>query len=94
VRFKMRLNPNKCIGPRANGTTSGTVMEVQDCNNTFNQAWMSSEQGAGSGIFAYRNAAAPGLCLDVYGASTGNNAAIIMYTCNGQSNQLFKVLAQ
>jgi hypothetical protein len=94
VRFTMKLNTNKCIGPRSNGTTAGTVLEVQDCNGSFNQAWMSSEQGAGSGIFAYRNAAAPGLCMDVNGANANNGAALIMYYCTGAANQLWKVLAQ
>ncbi|HXU06889.1 MAG TPA: RICIN domain-containing protein [Polyangia bacterium] len=94
VKFVMKLNTNKCLGPRANGTTSGTVIEVQDCNGSFNQAWMSSEQGAGSAVFAYRNSAAPALCLDVLNWGTNNGAAIDMYTCNGGQNQQFKVLAQ
>ena len=82
-----------CLGPKANGTTAGTLLEVQDCNGSFNQAWMTSEQGAGTGIFAYRNAAAPGLCMDVTGVSSANGAKMEIYTCNGQSNQLL-VLAQ
>jgi hypothetical protein len=94
VKFTMKLNTNKCIGPNANGTTSGTQLVVQDCNGSFNQAWMSSEQGAGTGVFAYRNAAAPGLCMDVTGASTANGARMELYTCNGGSHQQFKVLAQ
>jgi hypothetical protein len=28
-----------------------------------------------------------GACLDVSGASTANSAAIITYTCNGDTNQ-------
>jgi hypothetical protein len=28
-----------------------------------------------------------GACLDVSGASTANSAAIIAYTCNGDTNQ-------
>jgi len=94
VMFTMKLSPSKCLGPNANGTTAGTQIVVQDCNGSFNQAWMSSEQGAGTAVFAYRNAAAPTLCLDVTGASTANGARMELYNCNGGTNQQFKVLAQ
>jgi len=95
VKFTMKLNTNKCIGPRANGTTAQTILEVQDCGaGNWNQAWMSSEQGAGSGIFVYRNAAAPSMCMDVSGGGTNNGAQMILYWCNGGLNQQYKVLAQ
>jgi hypothetical protein len=94
VKITMKLNTAKCIGPNYNGTTAGTQLVVQDCNGSFNQAWMTSEQGAGSGIFAYRNAAAPGLCMDVAGASSANGTHMQLWNCTGASNQLFKVLAQ
>ena len=95
VKITMKLNPGKCIGPLNNGTTAGTQMVVQDCvAGSFTQAWMTSEQGTGTGIFAYRNAAAPGMCLDVAGASSANGARMDLMPCTGASNQLFKVLAQ
>jgi hypothetical protein len=95
VKFTMKLAPNKCLGPSNNGTTAGTQIVVQDCvSGSFNQAWMSVEQGAGTAVFAYRNAAAPTLCLDVTGSSTANGARMELYTCTGGTNQQFKVLAQ
>jgi hypothetical protein len=94
VKITMKLNNAKCIGPNNNGTTAGTQMVVQDCNGSFNQAWMTSEQGAGSGKFAYINAAAPGMCLDVSGNSSANGARLQLWNCNGGSNQIFQVLAQ
>ena len=94
VKFTMKLNTNKCLGPRGNGTGPNTIIEVQDCNGSWNQAWMSSEQGAGSGIFVYRNAAAPSMCMDVANAATGNGGQMILYWCNGGLNQQYKVLAQ
>jgi hypothetical protein len=95
VKFTMKLNTNKCIGPRGNGTTAQTILEVQDCGaGNWNQAWMSSEQGAGSGIFVYRNAAAPSMCMDVANAATGNGGQMICTGANGGLNQQYKVLAQ
>jgi hypothetical protein len=41
-----------------------------------------------------KNVAAPGLCLDVAGASTANGAKLQLYTCNNQNNQLFAVEVQ
>jgi hypothetical protein len=94
VKLAMKVGQNKCIGPRANGTTLGTVLEVQDCNTTFNQAWLTSETAAGSGVFMFKNAGAPNLCLEVRNASTANGAVIDLWTCsNTASNQKFALLA-
>jgi len=70
------------------------VLEVQDCNTTFNQAWLTSETAAGSGVFMFKNAGAPNLCLEVRNASTANGAVIDLWTCsNTASNQKFALLA-
>jgi hypothetical protein len=93
MKLTMKLNPNKCVGPRANGTTPGTILEVQDCNGSFNQAWVTGEIASRPGVFIFKNAAAPNLCMDVAGASTANNATMILYTCTGGVSQQFAMQA-
>jgi hypothetical protein len=89
--IKMRLNTNKCIGPKGNGTANGTYMEVQDCNNSSNQAWTVTANATNGG-FTFKNVAS-GTCLDVTGKSTANGARMELYTCNGATNQQFKIQA-
>jgi hypothetical protein len=92
VMLKMKNNANKCLGPHANGTTSGTVIEVQDCvAGSYNQSWITGEMPAGSGIFGFRNAAASTLCLDMTGNNNNNGAMLELYTCNSGNNQKFAV---
>ncbi len=94
VKLAMKAAPTKCIGPRANGTTIGTLLEVQDCNATFNQAWLTSETAAGSGVFMFKNAGAPNLCLEVLAGMTTNGAPLDLNTCtNTAANQKFALLA-
>jgi hypothetical protein len=89
VKLAMKLNKNKCLGPRANGTTAGTFIEVQDCNGSYNQAWISAEKNAAPGTFVLKNAAAPNLCLEVANNSTSPGTRIDLWTCTGATNQQF-----
>ena len=75
----MKANNNKCVGPKGHALTAGTKLEVQDCNGGNDQAWITGETAAGSGIFMLKNVAAPGLCVDVAGASTANGTAMEIY---------------
>ena len=52
----MKLNKNKCLGPRKGGAAASyTTLEVQDCNGGNAQAWISGETAQGSGIFMFKN---------------------------------------
>jgi hypothetical protein len=94
VRLTMKTNANKCLGPVGNSTAPGTQIEVQDCSvGSYTQAWITAETTQGSGIFAFRNAATPAVCLDVTGMSSANGARIQLLTCNGANNQLFRAQA-
>jgi hypothetical protein len=89
VKLTMKTNNNKCVGPKGHALAAGTKLEVQDCNGGNDQAWVTGETAAGSGIFMLKNVGAPGLCLDVTGASSANGTAMEIYTCTGADNQLF-----
>ncbi len=94
VKLTMKANNNKCVGPKAHALVNGTKLEVQDCNGGNDQAWITGETAAGSGIFMLKNVAAPGMCVDVTGKSTANGAAMEIYNCSGGTNQLFAAQAQ
>ena len=89
VKLTMKVNRNKCLGPQGGVTSNGTRLEVQDCNGGNAQAWISGETAQGSGVFMFKNVAAPGLCLDVRGGVTSNGATVDLVTCSGANNQLF-----
>jgi hypothetical protein len=89
VKLTMKLNNNKCVGPKGGTPAHGVKLEVQDCNGSNAQAWITGETAAGSGVFMLKNVAAPGLCVDVTGASGANGAAMQVANCTGQGNQLF-----
>ena len=38
-QIALKIATNKCIGPVGIGTGNATLIEVQDCNGGFNQAW-------------------------------------------------------
>jgi hypothetical protein len=89
VKLTLKLNNNKCVGPKGGALAHGTKLEVQDCNGTNGQAWITGETAAGSGVFMLKSVGAPGLCLDVTGATTANGAAMEVANCTGAQNQLF-----
>jgi hypothetical protein len=89
VKLTMKDNKNKCVGPKGHAKVAGTKLEVQDCTGGDDQAFITGETAAGSGVFMLKVAGAPGLCLDVTGASTANGAAMQIMSCTGQDNQLF-----
>ena len=89
VKLTMKANTNKCLGPKGHAKTAGTKLEVQDCNGGDDQAFITGETAAGSGVFMLKVVGAPGLCVDVAGAGTANGTAMDIYPCTGADNQLF-----
>ena len=83
VKLTMKANNNKCVGPKGGTPAHGVKLEVQDCNGGNAQAWITGETSAGSGVFMLKNVAAPGLCVDVTGASSANGAAMQVANCTG-----------
>ena len=93
VKFAMKAQPNKCLGPVGNNTAAGTMLELQDCNGSYYQAWINVQTTATSGIFIYRNAANPAVCMDVQGANQNDGSRIELWNCNGNTNQQFAVVS-
>jgi len=91
AKLTMKANQNKCIGPVGGAAAAGARLEIQDCNGSSGQAWLTGETAAGSGVFALKNAGNPNLCLNVTGGSTANGARMEMNGCSGASSQRFAV---
>ena len=82
----MGVNVNKCIAPTNNGTANGTIIQVQDCNNSNAQAWTAGVMS--TGVYKFTNVAS-GRCLSVSGNNTAAGAFMILYDCNGGGAQSF-----
>jgi serine/threonine protein kinase len=84
------VNPQsgKCLDDAGSGG-SGTQLQLQDCTGGADQTWKLPTTAARTGtgtITGYQ-----GLCLDDSGGSTANSNPVIVYACNGGSNQSWTV---
>jgi alpha-galactosidase len=61
--------------------TSGTPVQIWDCNGATNQQWTFNANATISSVRF------PGLCLDVNGAATANGTVVIVWTCHAAANQ-------
>jgi poly(3-hydroxybutyrate) depolymerase len=73
----------RCVN--APSQNAGTQVRLQDCASQPGQLWTytSSRQLQGSG----------NTCLDANGGGTANGTAVIVWPCNGQTNQQWNVTA-
>lgn len=76
----------KCVD--AVNATAANQLRQNTCSGSSAQSWRFEPLG----VNTYRIAnAGSGLCVDVDGGSTANNAKIIQWTCNGAANQTFQL---
>ncbi len=68
----------KCL--TAAGTTDGSAVQINDCTTATTRQWTVSSDGSVV-------SAASGKCLDAYANGTSNGTALIVWTCNGGTNQ-------
>jgi hypothetical protein len=74
-----------------NSGSAGTQMIQWPANGGYNQNWVFvPSTGANAGYDEIQNRQS-GLCLDVSGASTAQDAPVIQWTCTGNANQQWKV---
>ncbi|MEU1915334.1 RICIN domain-containing protein [Streptomyces massasporeus] len=74
----MVRNSSLCVQENAS-----TVTQENCASSATNQQWSLTTTGS----YVTVTSRASGECLDVNGASTANDAALITYTCNGGTNQ-------
>jgi len=70
-----------------NATAAGQLVQ-NPCSGASPQSWRF--QPVGADTYTIVNAGS-GLCMDVDGGSTANNANLIQWTCNGSANQTFQL---
>src|SRR3954464_15394986 len=73
----------RCV--TAPSPSAGTQVQLQDCAQQPGQTWTYT---AGKQLQTSGN-----LCLDANGGGTGNGTTVIVWSCNGQSNQQWNVNA-
>jgi len=80
------VGAGKCLDVPNASTTSGTQVQIYDCNGQSNQAFTHSSTGqltvTDGGVTD---------CLDANGKGTTNGTKVIIWPCNGQSNQQWTV---
>ena len=75
-----------CLDATGYGTTSGTAIQIWQCNGTTNQEWTFSLNGTIVGIGS-------GLCLNVVdngtanGHGTANGSTLQLWTCENATNE-------
>jgi hypothetical protein len=70
----------KCVDDNGGSTTSGTKIQLWDCNGGAGQTWW-----WGNGQL--RLGGADGKCVDVTGQGTSNGTLVDLWDCNGGTNQ-------
>jgi hypothetical protein len=69
----------RCIEVPNSSTTSGTQVQLADCQSADRQHWT---QTSGKALQVYGNK-----CLDASGQGAANGTPVIIWDCNGQLNQ-------
>ncbi len=77
------VGSNRCLDVTGASQTSGTEVEIWDCNGQSNQRWTYTSSGE---LRVYGNK-----CLDVYNRGTADGTSVIIWDCNGQDNQQWRL---
>jgi alpha-galactosidase len=76
------VGAGKCLDVNGASTTSGTQLQIWDCNGGANQIWTHT---ASNQLTVYSGSSQ--MCLDAYGGGTANGTKVVTWPCNGASNQ-------
>ncbi|HEY0499246.1 MAG TPA: ricin-type beta-trefoil lectin domain protein [Kutzneria sp.] len=79
---------NRCLDVNGNSTTTGTQLQIWDCNGGNNQSWTRDPSGQ---LSVYSGSSMR--CADASGQGTTPGTKAIIWTCNGQTNQQWTVNA-
>ena len=77
-----------CVTVPGGASTAGLQLTPAACGPSFTLTTVS-----GSTDTYTVNTPTANNCIDVYGVTTADNATVIQYTCNGQTNQQFRLQA-
>jgi hypothetical protein len=83
------LHSQKCL--QTNGF-AGTQVVQMPCDGGLAQTWRFNKTAIANQYNIVH--VSSGYCLDVKGAYIGNGGAVIVWSCNGGTNQLFRLLSK
>jgi predicted alpha-1,2-mannosidase len=78
------VSASLCIDDAGSSDNDGNPVQIWGCDRTGAQSWVIATDGTIRTM---------GKCLDVFGAGTANGTKIDLYTCNGGSNQHWRLTA-
>ncbi|BEP13309.1 hypothetical protein acdb102_16200 [Acidothermaceae bacterium B102] len=78
------ISLGRCLDDPSGSTTSGTLVQLYDCNGSSAQVW--TQQANGSLLNPHS-----GLCLTDPSGNTANGTALDIETCTGATSQIFLV---
>lgn len=80
-----------CLGAENGGTSNGTKIELQDCDNSGKQVYAMSSSAATNSVRDFKMVnPASGRCVDLSQGSSSNGAAIHLWDCDSaNANQNF-----
>ena len=73
----------RCLDVKGNVDTSGTALEIWDCNNQANQAFESTAAGELRTMNGTR-------CVDAYDSRTAPGAPVVIRPCDGRPTQVWR----
>src|SRR5262249_17874665 len=68
---------------------TGVQLTQHACGTASNQSWTFTPVSGTTSTYTIKSFS--GLCVDISGRSTADNAQVIQWTCNGQTNQEFNL---
>jgi len=92
----VNTNANKCLGVFAGNMTNGTPAVQWSCNNHLDQLWLVE---SATGVFPnthietqIRDVQDDNKCLGVFNRATGDGANVVIWDCNGSTDQEWDLL--
>jgi GH43 family beta-xylosidase len=84
-------NGSNCLDLPGSSTTSGTQLRANACASGASQSFGFTPVAGTADTYTISTHAS-GQCVDVYGASTADNATIIQWTCHNATNQQWRLV--
>ena len=84
--LRISSGPNKCLDIAQDNEVAGQTLQEYDCNSNSN-AQNFQMVPLSNGYYNIKSI--NGLCMDVFSGSVTDGGAVGLWTCNGQTNQMW-----
>lgn len=100
-RLHPYVAPNKCLDLHAQITTNGNYLQIWECGDNPNQVFNTNVPGLTAGFLGSASvtnrsirSALNNMCTDVFSFNYNNGAQVVMWPCNNQNNQRWRLDAR